>query len=343
MSSSEWILQLLILIACFGGSIFFAGMETGIISINRLRLHHLVLRGLKPAAVLEKFLDQPERLLSTTLVGNNLCNSVFAIMLTSLLLRSGLPHTSIVAHVSGTLFLLLFGEYLPKAWFQALPLTRTLPFAWVLEGFARLFRPIGRTVAAVVDALLGSTIEGQPVQPLLTREDLIHLTAESGRSGALSPFESRMIRGVFDLSGIRCRDIMVPADRMVRVDAGLSGAELIALARQTELNRFPVWDAGRNRCIGIVHIFDALSDPEPAGKTVKDYMRPPQFIEAHMLVDHILPRMRATRQPMTLVVDSDGAVAGLITINNVLRVIVGQDPTMSAPAAPAAPAAARPA
>jgi putative hemolysin len=336
MSSSEWILQLLILILCFFGSVFFAGMETGIISINRLRLHHLVLRGLKPAAVLERFLDQPERLLSTTLVGNNLCNSVFAIMLTSLLLRTRLPHAAAVAHVSGILLLLLFGEYLPKAWFHALPLTRTLPFAWVLEGFARLFRPIGRTVAGLVDALLGSTVEGQPVQPLLTREDLIHLTAESGRSGALSPFESRMIRGVFDLSGTRCRDIMVPADRMVRVDAALSDAELIALARQTELNRFPVWDAGRNRCIGIVHIFDALSDPEPDGKTVKDYMRPPQFIEAHMLVDHILPRMRATRQPMTLVVGPDGAVAGLITINNVLRVIVGQDPTTSAPPAPAA-------
>jgi putative hemolysin len=341
MSSSEWILRLLMLGVCFMGGAFFAGMETGIISINRLRLHHLVLRGLKPASVIERFLQNPERLLSTTLVGTNLCYSVFAIVLTSLLLRTGLPGAPVVAHVSSTILLLVFCEYLPKAWFQALPLTRTLPFAWVLEGFARLFRPIGRTVAGLVDALLGSTVEGQPVQPLLTREDLIHLTAESGRSGALSPFESRMIRGVFDLSGIRCRDIMVPADRIVRVDAGLSAGELTALAHQTELNRFPVWDAGRNRYIGIVHIFDALSDPEPAGKTVKDYMRPPQFIEEHMLVDHILPRMRATRQPMTLVVGSDGAVAGLITINNVLRVIVGQEPTPVP--APAAPAAARPA
>ncbi len=333
MNSSELILRLLLLALCFAGSAFFAGIETGVISINRLRLHHLVLRGLKPAVLLERFLNQPERLLSTTLVGTNLCHSMFAIMFAALLLDTGLPGAGWIAQISGTLLLLIFCEYMPKAWFQAVPLQRSLPFAHVLEFFARVFRPAGNVVSFLVDRILGKTIEGQPAQPLLTREELIHLASEGARSGALSPFESRMIKGVFDLSGTRCRDIMVPAERIIRIEADYSAERMIALARERVVNRFPVWDPSRQRYIGIVHIFDVLADDRPGEHAARDYMRPPQFISAHMLVDHVLPRMRVTRQPMTLVADEGGAVIGLITLNDVLKVIVGAKGEV--PAAPA--------
>lgn len=336
MSGSDIILRLLLLGLCFAGAAFFAGIETGIISINRLRLHHLVLRGLKPAVLLERFLNQPERLLSTTLVGTNLSHTMFAILLSALLMESGLPGAGWIAQVSGTLLLLIFCEYMPKAWFQAVPLQRSLPFAKLLEFFARVFRPAGKTVSFLVDIVLGRTIEGQPAQPLLTREELVHLASEGVRSGALSPFESRMIKGVFDLSGTRCRDIMVPAERIVRVESDCPASRMIALARERTVNRFPVWDPVRGRYIGIVHIFDVLADDGSGERAARDYMRPPQFIAEHMLVDHVLPRMRVTRQPMTLVADSGGEVVGLITLNDVLKVIVGER-VEPAPAAAKAP------
>lgn len=338
MNASELVLRLLVLALCFAGAAFFAGVETGVISINRLRLHHLVLRGLKPAVLLERFLNQPERLLSTTLVGTNVCQSVFAIVFAALLLDTGIPGAAWIAQVSGTLLLLVFCEYMPKAWFQAVPLQRSLPFAALLEFFARVFRPIGTVISFIVDRTLGKTIEGQPAQPLLTREELIHLASEGARSGALSPFESRMIKGVFDLSGTRCRDIMVPAERIVRIEADYSAERMIALARERVVNRFPVWDPEKQRYIGIVHIFDVLADDRPGAHAAREYMRPPQFISAHMLVDHVLPRMRVTRQPMTLVADEGGSVIGLITLNDVLKVIVGAKGDVPA----AAPAKAAP-
>ena len=146
-----------------------------------------------------------------------------------------------------------------------------------------------------------------------------------------------MIKGVFDLSGTRCRDIMVPAERIVRIEADCPASRMIALARERTVNRFPVWDPARGRYVGIVHIFDVLADDGPGERAARDYMRPPQFISGHMLVDHVLPRMRVTRQPMTLVAGDGGEVIGLITMNDVLKVIVG-DRTEPAPAAAKAPA-----
>ena len=335
MSASELILHLLLLGLCFIGAGFFAGIETGVISINRLRLHHVAEHGQRGAKLIEQFLAQPERLLGTTLVGTNVCQTTFAVLLTSLLIRLGLPGAAAVANVSGALVLLVFCEYLPKAWFQAVPIQRTLPLAGLLEFTARIFRPFALLVSGIVQLILGKTIGGEKAQPLLTREELIHLAAEGAEIGALTPYEGKMIHGVFDLSGTRCRDIMVPADRIIRIEADLSSEKLIALARERELNRFPVWDPAQKKFIGIVHIFDVLSDPGAAQKTARAYLRPPQFVAGHMLVDHVLPRMRATRQPLTLVTNEPFEVIGLITMNDVLSVIVGSEDGIPRAAKPA--------
>jgi CBS domain containing-hemolysin-like protein len=241
-------------------------------------------------------------------------------------MRTGWPHAAMAANVSGTLVLLVFAEYLPKAWFQAHPIPHTLPFARLLAASARALSPLSWVVERMVRVMIGRKTSDQPTTPLLTREDLIHLTTEGRRDGALTPFESRMIQGVFALSGTRCRDIMAPMDRIIRIEADLPASDLITIARAREVNRFPVYDPARRKYIGIVHIFDVLADESAAGKTARDYMRPPQFVAEHMLVDHVLPRMRATRQPLTLVTDAHYEVIGLITLNDVLRVIVGDEP-----------------
>ena len=102
-------------------------------------------------------------------------------------------------------------------------------------------------------------------------------------------------------------------------------AEILDLARTREFNRLPVYDPAQKSFVGVVHVFDVLADDAPGGKTAADYMRPPQLVAAYLPVDHLLPRMRVTRLPLFLVTDDRYEVIGLITLEDVLREVTGED------------------
>ena len=313
-----------LLLLCLVGGAFFAGIETGIVSINRLRLRHLVLRRVRGAKLLERFVRDPDLMLGTTLIGTNLCHVAASVSAAAIGARLGGARGVAVAGALLTVVVLAGCEYLPKAWFQSFPARRTLPFAPLLYAASWLFAPFRWVLAFVVGRLLGA-LPGQPrPPPLLTREDLLHFASEGESSGVLTAHETRMIRGVFELSGLTCRDIMIPRDRMVTVDHDTPAERVVELAREKRLHRFPVWHSARKAFIGVAHVFDIVRDRNRAGWTAEHYARPPQLVGAHLLVDHVLPRMRVTRQPMMLVTDDRFEVVGLLTLNDVLDEIVGK-------------------
>mgnify|MGYP001199964493 CR=1 FL=1 len=318
-------LHLWLLAVCLVGGAFFAGIETGIVSINRLRLRHLVLRRVRGARLLERFVRDPDLMLGTTLIGTNLCHVVATVSAASIGARLGGDRGVAAAGALLTVVVLVFCEYLPKAWFQSFAARRTLPFAPILYAVSWIFAPFRWILTFLVGRLLGALPVQPRSPPLLTREDLLHLASEGESSGVLTAHETRMIRGIFELSGMTCRDIMIPRSRMVTVDQDMPAERVLELAREKRLHRFPVWHAKRKAFIGVVHVFDIVRDRNRAGWTAEHYCRPPQLVGAQMLVDHVLPRMRVTRQPMMLVTDDRFEVIGLLTLNDVLNEIVGQD------------------
>jgi putative hemolysin len=307
------------------GTALFAGLETGIIAINRLRLRHMVHRKIPGAAELQWFLDHPDQFLGTTLVGTNLSMVLASVVSASLAYRYFGTWGSALSGVVMTLVILVGCEYLPKAWFQGFPAARTRPFARFLRMAGHVLNPISRVVIGLTDLVLPVPAAAQhPKQPWITKEELKHLAHEGEKTGALTAGERRMIHGVFELTQRKCSDVATPIDRVVSIRADAPVAELLELARVKKLSRFPVRELAADRYVGIVHIFDVLHDPESGGKKAADYMRSTQFVAGATPVDDLLPRLRANRQPIVLVTGSDGKVTGLITLEDVLEEIVGE-------------------
>lgn len=318
--------EILLLLFCLACGAFFAGMETGIISINRLRLQHLVRRQIRGAATIRHFLTQSDLLLGTTLIGTNLSYVVSSVLAASIGRRLfGAPGAAIAGGLL-VVVVLVFCEYIPKAWFQAAPSRRVLPFAGVLRVASWILRPFSAVVTTLLRwALPRHDAKHVEDKMLVTREELLHLAREGARSGVLTSDESKMIHGVFDLTHKTCGTLMTPRDKMAVVPATATPDEILALARQREFNRLPVYDPDQKTFVGVVHVFDVLADDAPAGKTAADYMRPPQLVASYLPVDHLLPRMRVTRQPLFLVTDDRYEVIGLITLEDVLREVTGED------------------
>ena len=318
--------EILLLLFCLGCGAFFAGMETGIISINRLRLQHLVRRRIPGAQIIRHFLAHSDLLLGTTLIGTNLSYVVSAVLAASIGDRLfGAPGAA-GAGVLLAIVILVFCEYIPKAWFRAAPARRTLPFARLLRTASWILRPFSFVVNTLLHwALPRGDAKRVEDKMLVTREELLHLAREGEQSGVLTKHESEMIHGVFELTHKTCSVLMTPRDKMAIVPATATPEEILALARVREFNRLPVFDAAQKSFVGIVHIFDILSDDAPGGKTAADYMRPPQLVASYLPVDHLLPRMRVTRLPLFLVTDDRYEVIGLITLEDVLREVTGED------------------
>lgn len=319
-------LEIFLLLFCLAGTAFFAGVETGVISINRLRLQHLVRRQVPGAKTIRYFLTHADVLLGTTLIGTNLLQVVSAVLAASIGQR---VHGASGATLAGVLLLvvtLVFCEYVPKAFFQAAPARRTLPFAGLLRTAAWVLRPFSFFVNLIIRLTLPRRDAKEVEDKLLvTREELMHLAREGVQSGVLSKHESEMIHGVFELTHKTCGTLMTPRDKMAVVPATATPAEILALARTREFNRLPVYDAAQKSFVGVVHVFDVLADDAPDGKTAADYMRPPQLVASYLPVDHLLPRMRVTRLPLFLVTDDRYEVIGLITLEDVLREVTGED------------------
>lgn len=316
-------LEFIIIATCTLGSWFFSGIETGLISINRLRLRHLVRRRVKGAATLQHFLDHPDYLLGTTLVGNNIVNTVVSVMVVSVATRAFGVTGSWVASVFLSLGTLIFCEYFPKAWFQSHPAPRCLRFARVLDGLGKLLRPLSWAFMRAVNLLVPVPKSTETSAPVITREELIHLTREGRQSGALTGEEERMITGVMELKTMTCGEIMVPRDEIVYIHHDTAADDIMLFARAKEFNQFPVFSREKKGFVGIVYVMDVLCDPNSDGKQAKDYMRVPQLVDASVPADHVLPRMRVTRQPVVLVTEGDKGVVGLLPMARVVSEFVG--------------------
>lgn len=319
-------LQILCIFFCLFWSAFFSGIETGVAAINRIRLKHFVRQEVKAAIILQGFLDDTDRLLGTTLVGNNICNVVISVCGASLAVKwfGGWGEAASVPLVS--IMVLIFGEYLPKAWFSSRPYFRSTHFAPLLLAVERVLKPLARIMVGITRLLMrGKEKSFSKPLPFVSREDLKMLAKDGEASGVLTRHETRMINRVFELSGKKAREIMIPREKMVTVDSGMPVPAFLQLARSQHFKRFPVMDSDSGEFVGIVNVLYVLASlSESEGKHVGDFVRAAQFVPENMPVDEILPMMRRYRQPMWLVKAADGMVAGLVTTENILEEIVGK-------------------
>ena len=318
--------KLLSMIFCMFASAFFSGMETGITAINRLRLKHFVRQGVAGAKILQGFVDNSDRLLGTTLVGNNISLVVMAVFSASLAKSWFGAWAEPVATFMISALVLLFGEYLPKAWFSGKPYYRSVRFARVLLVADRILGPLSAVVVGITRLMVRGTKKSfvKPL-PLVSREDIKSLTRDGEKSGVLSTRETSMIHSVFELSHKKAGEIMIARKDMKTISRDATVDEFLDKARECGFTRMPVHDPATNDIVGIANVLYALSvHSSVAGKPVMEIARPPQFIPHDMPVDDIFPRLRRFRQPMCLVRGSNNEIAGLVTTEDILEEIVGK-------------------
>ncbi len=318
--------QLAIIAFCLVASAFFSGIETGIISINRLRLLHQARNGSVHAKIIEAYLRQTDRLLGTTLVGNNLVNVVIATLAADLARsRWGTAGQAVAGAVTAATILFLC-EYLPKAWFTSRPLERCLPLAKILRTIEVMLKPIASFLMLITQWVSPRSRLSKRTA-FVTREHLHLLMRDSEAGGQISTFERLMISRVLDMQVKTAAEVMTPLDRVVGVDANATLADAIDCVRNRIHMKLPVFSADRTRCLGVLYMQEVLSTPrDMAQEPVIRHVMPPFFIADQTRADDVLPLLRRNRQHIAVIRNAAGRVLGIITIENILKILVGNLP-----------------
>lgn len=159
------------------------------------------------------------------------------------------------------------------------------------------------------------------------RADLLIHLRDAQRKGILSLDALMMIEGVFQVSEMRVRDIMVPRSDMVVVQEDLGVEEMLDIVANSGHSRFPVVDESLDNVVGILlakdltHYNDGQSR---AAFELKDILRPAVFVPESKRLNVLLKDFRESRNHMAMVIDEYSGVAGLVTIEDVLEQIVGE-------------------
>jgi CBS domain containing-hemolysin-like protein len=308
-----------VIFCCWIISFFFNGIESGLLSIDPVRLRQNVKRRVPAALKLNRLLIHPERLLATVLLVTNAADIIALLLLTTQLVgwygNMGFFFTLMIA-LPVYLFLL---SVLPKALFQRFPFRALVRLAGVLEFTSILFSPF-LELGARLGKLLLPRHAAKRARFFAAREELKQITAQSESEGSLTATERVMIHSVVDFRSTKVRDVMLPSAKVVALHSDASTQQALELSASTGLDRLPVL-ATDGQPEGLVNVLDILLD-QNGNKPLGNYVRRIVTTTEDEPAYRIMQQLRAARLGLAAVVDRKENFRGIIVIEDLIRRLV---------------------
>ena len=313
------------LIALLVLSALFSSSETALTTVNRIRIRTLAGQGDKRAMTLLAVLQNPEKMLSVILIGNNVVNLYASSLATTVTLS--LFGSKLVGVATGilTLAVLVFGEVAPKTMASRNAEQIALRAAGPVKCLMWLFTPlvfVVNNLARLVMKLFGADRPGK--RELMTAEELRTIVQVGHEDGVIENSERKMIDNVFDFGDRNARDIMIPRIDMTCIDVEAGYDELMEVVREEKYTRIPVYKESADTIVGILNIKDLLFRAQDKPFRIAELMRKPLFTYEQKKTSELMVEMRKNYTNLAIVLDEYGVTAGMVTMEDILEEIVGE-------------------
>ncbi|HET9552557.1 MAG TPA: hemolysin family protein, partial [Anaeromyxobacteraceae bacterium] len=327
----KWFLAL----AFLAGSAFCSGTETALTALGEARARQLRETGGRRARLLGLWIDHPERVLSTLLIGNTLVNIGAGALAASV--AADLVHASpswaegtavAVATALTTVVVLFFGEIIPKTLAKRHPVQVALGTIPAVQALCAVMWPVSsattRATSAIVRLFGGGS--GAP-GPAVTSEEIEYLIEMGTREGVLDEVKEELLNSVLEFADRVVKEIMVPRTRMVAIDKEASQDELVRAVTENPYSRMPVYSGSVDNVVGVLMVRDIVQELRrgPIRDVPLDrYLKPAFFVPEQMKISRLLKEMQRRHVHLAVVVDEFGGTSGLVTLEDVIEEIVGE-------------------
>jgi Mg2+/Co2+ transporter CorB len=308
-------------------SAFFSGSETGLVSLNRYRLRHLVKTKHRGAERANKLLQKPDRLIGLILLGNNFVNILASSIATIIGLR--LYGDAGIAIAAGllTFFILIFAEVTPKTLALLQPERFAFPATFFLAPLLKLLYPLVWLINLVANSIIrlfGVRVDDTNNQELTSDE----LRMVVNEAGAMIPRRhQKMLTNILDLEKVTVDDIMVPRNELVGIDLDDDIDDILNQLTHSQHTRLPVYNGDINNIVGILHlknVLDLFNKQEATKQQLEQWAREAYFVPEGTPLHTQLLHFQHEKRRIGLVVDEYGDVMGLVTLEDILEEIVGE-------------------
>ena len=318
----------MLLFVCLLLSAFFSSSEIAFISLQKIRLEHLVNIEVKGAGRVARLIKRPEKLLSTVLLGNTFVNIAAAALATALAIRY-LPEKQgvLIATIALTVILLIFSEVTPKTIATQHAERLSLKYARPIEVLSWLFTPFVIVLSWIASRFTKLAGVAPLPRSLVNEEEIRTMITVGHNAGTVEEAEAEMLHNVFDFGNRPVREVMVPRPEVICIEQGSKIADFLTLYAESPISRFPVFQENMDNVVGILSVKDVLM---ALAKTtinnqsaVDSLIRPAYFTPETKPISELFTEMRDKNYRMTVVVDEYGGTAGIVSLSRLVEEIVG--------------------
>jgi putative hemolysin len=331
--------ELIVIMALVVSSGIFAGAEIAVVALRKTRLIELAEEGHSSARVLLILREEPERFLATVQVGITVIGATAAAFggasiaqrLTPLLEHFSWfgEHADDVALgivvVAVSYLSIVIGELVPKSLALRSAERYALLIARPLYALSWLARPVVWLLSKSANLLLGPF--GDTTTFTETRhsaEELQQIVEEATKAGTIHPEAGEIVSRALELPELRARDVMVPRQEIIMIEKAASQAEIRKIVREHSYSRIPVYEERRDNVVGYISLKDVLGMAlEQKPISLSEILRPPHFVPDVKRAVELLKEMRNRRVPFAIVVDEQGGIAGIVTLEDLVEELVG--------------------
>jgi putative hemolysin len=314
----------LILLLLVLASALFSSSEAALFSLNQVQIRQIEGGKDRPAQAVRRLLRQPQRLLSSLLVGNTLANIGISAVVTSLaLIRFGEKGLQ-VAIPAATILILLLGEILPKTIAVNFPRATARATSVALLPILPVLAPLTWGITALGRQFLrlfGLPDAGGGLIRRVTRSELRAALEEIDEETGMSRIESRLVQNILAFSRTTAEEVMTPRVDIVAAPVGASAVELRDLIARSKHSRIPLYDRTVDGIVGYLPSRSFLLSPVPR---FTQLIRPVLFVPEKAPIDRVFHDLRKGRWRLGIVVNEYGETVGLVTQEDLIEEIVGE-------------------
>lgn len=314
------VVALFFLLAC---SAFFSATETAMMSLGVVKAHILAEQGDHRAKRVQALLNNPNRLLTTLLIGNNIVNIAASVIATALAISWWGPKGTGIAAIIMTVLVLLFGEIIPKSYAVHFTEKIALATAKPVHFLSVVLLPLISVFTWLSDVFL-HLFGSQERTSLVTAEEIRSMVSLGHQEGVLEEAEGEIIHNVFKFADTTAEDIMTPRLDLpaIHIDATVDEAAQMMVKYNTD--HLAAYQEDRSAIIGVIHIEDILAAKISAStQTVRHLMREAFLVPETKPVDDLFAQMRKERISSAIVADEYGSTTGMVTLDDLVENIVG--------------------
>lgn len=309
---------------------FFAGMEIAFVTANKLSIELKKKQGKLSGIILSKFMEAPARFIGTCLIGINFFLVIYGLLFSSLLkpLWDYFNITNryailVVDTVISTIFILFFGEFIPKAIFRAKNDVLLSFFAPVTKFFYRIFYPIASLLVTIAEWILKYifNVRVHDRNEAFSKGDLEHFYQQNkDQDEENQELNTELFENALSLPMVKIRQCLVPRTEVEGFDITSTVAEVRQHMIDTKLSKMVIFDDNIDNILGYIHQLDLFKNP----KDLQSILLPIPAVPESMSATDLINKFTKERKSIAWVVDEFGGTAGIVTMEDVLEEIFGE-------------------